>query len=133
MIVVDTNIIAYLIVRGEQTENATKAMMRDSEWHAPLLWRSEFTNVLAQHVRLRELPLASAKEHFHFAESLMKGREHAVDAREVLDVSISSGASAYDCEFIVLARDLRVDFVTTDRKLAVRFPEQARLLADFVR
>ena len=133
MIVVDTNVVAYLMIRGDQTAMASKLLIRDPDWHAPLLWRSEFNNVLALHVRLRQLSLALAKEHLRFAETQMSGREHAVDAVDVLDCAIASGASAYDCECIVLARELQVPFITSDRKLVRLFPDPARLLADFVR
>ncbi len=38
MIVVDTNIIAYLYLQGEHTAQAEKVLQKDSEWMAPLLW-----------------------------------------------------------------------------------------------
>lgn len=46
MIVVDTNILAYLYLPNDLTANAEKLLRQEPEWAAPILWRSEFRNVL---------------------------------------------------------------------------------------
>ena len=51
MIVVDTNVIAYLLIPGQHTAAARGTLARDAEWAAPLLWRSELRNVLALYLR----------------------------------------------------------------------------------
>ena len=51
MIVVDTNVIAYLFINGDQTEKAKSLLLYDAEWIAPFLWRSEFRNILALYIR----------------------------------------------------------------------------------
>ncbi len=53
MIAVDTNIIVYLMVPGENTESAKLLLIKDSMWVAPVLWRSEFRNVLVQDIILK--------------------------------------------------------------------------------
>jgi hypothetical protein len=50
MIVVDTNVISYLLLPGALTPLA-QAAARQAPWSAPFLWRSEFRNVLAVYVR----------------------------------------------------------------------------------
>jgi len=52
MIVVDTNIIAYLYISGEKSLQAEQLLSFDSLWNAPILWRSEFRNVLSQYFKL---------------------------------------------------------------------------------
>ncbi len=47
MIVVDTNVIAYLYLSNERSQQVERLLEKDSEWAAPLLWRSELRNVLA--------------------------------------------------------------------------------------
>jgi hypothetical protein len=42
MIVVDTNVIAYFWLPGVYTACAERALKKDNEWAAPILWRSEF-------------------------------------------------------------------------------------------
>ena len=51
MIVVDTNIIAYLFLEGEFTSQAESLFHKETNWAAPVLWRSEFRNVLAHYLR----------------------------------------------------------------------------------
>ncbi len=125
MIVADTNLLAYLHLPGERTPDAREILREDPEWHAPLLWRSEFRNVLALHLRRGELELADALALARSAERLLGGREHLVPSSEVLSLCATSGRSAYDCEFAALAMVLGVPLVTTDRAVLTAFPELA--------
>jgi len=59
VIVVDTNIIAYRWLPNSQA--AAEALARlDPAWAAPLLWRSEFRNVLAGFMRAGKMSEAEA-------------------------------------------------------------------------
>lgn len=131
MIVVDTNVVAYVVLPGGQTEAARRTLARDAAWAAPLLWRSELRNVLALYLRQRHLTLAEAVEVQASAEALLEGREFAVESAAVLELAAASGRSAYDCEFVALARALGVSLVTSDRQLLASFPETAVALATF--
>jgi predicted nucleic acid-binding protein len=51
MIVVDTNVIAYFVLRNEHSALADSVLEKDSIWLAPKLWRSEMRNLLALYVR----------------------------------------------------------------------------------
>ena len=44
MIVVDVNVIAYLLINGEKTVEARSVRELDSDWIVPDLWRDEFLN-----------------------------------------------------------------------------------------
>ncbi|MGH7719073.1 MAG: type II toxin-antitoxin system VapC family toxin [Gemmatimonadaceae bacterium] len=125
MIVVDTNVVAYLLLPGQQTAAARAVLARDAAWAAPLLWRSEFRNVLALYLRQRHLSLAQAIELQATGEALLAGREYAVDSGDVLTLAAQSGRSAYDCEFVAVARALGVPLITSDGQLAGSFPELA--------
>jgi predicted nucleic acid-binding protein len=131
VIVVDTNVIAYLLLPGDQTEAARAALGFDAAWAAPLLWRSEFRNVLALYLRQRHLTVADALEVQSAAEEIMAGREYTVESAAVLPLAAASGRSAYDCEFVAVARALDVPFVTSDRQLLASFPETAVALSSF--
>ena len=129
MIVVDTNVIAYLFVPGDRTGAAEALRRRDAEWAAPLLWRSEFRKVLATLVRLGrvELPVAQAMQ--AQAERLLAPLEFAVDSETVLALATDSRCSAYDCEFVALAEYLDVPLVSADRRLKAEFGKRVRLLS----
>jgi predicted nucleic acid-binding protein len=49
--------------------------------------------------------------------------------RPVLQLVCDSDCSAYDCEFIAVAKKLQVKLVTTDAKLLKAFPKHAVSLA----
>lgn len=59
MIVVDTNLVAYLLLGGPGVDVANAVFEHDAEWSAPLLWRSEFRNILAGYVRKRQITLGA--------------------------------------------------------------------------
>jgi len=125
MIVVDSNILAYLYLPGEYTEIAEALLQRDPDWAAPILWRSEFRNILAGYLRRGRLSLAQAQGLQHEAESLLQGAEFEVDSQAVLELVNVSDCSAYDCEFVALAIRLDTILVTMDKKLLRAFPNRA--------
>ena len=125
MIVIDTNVVAYLLLRGTHTEIARQIFLRNSNWAAPTLWRSEFRNVLSRSVHQKHITLAHAIELQTVAEELFKGREYAVVSVDVLQAAAHSECSAYDCEFVTLARTLGVPLVTNDQQVLRAFPHIA--------
>lgn len=132
MIVVDTNVIGYLFLSSEQSLSAEQALKKDSEWAAPVLWRSELRNVLALYLRKNLVTLQQAQSIMNSALELMRGREYEVSSYEVLRLASESKCSAYDCEFIAAANDLKVSLVTVDRKLLREFPSVAVSLNSFI-
>jgi predicted nucleic acid-binding protein len=122
MIVADTNLLIYLYVQGQRTEESEAVLQRDALWAVPLLWRSEFRNSLIGLVRAHALQLDDALTMIDEAERWLTGREYSVLSRQVLTLASRSGCSAYDCEFVALAQDLEVPLVTTDRQILKAFP-----------
>jgi predicted nucleic acid-binding protein len=122
VIVVDTNVLVYLHLPGEHTEHAERVLRRDPVWAAPLLWRSEFRNVLAVYMRQGRLSLDHALRLVDNAESLLQGREYTVSSVRVLSLVAGTRCSAYDGEFVALAQDLGLSLVTSDARLVAEFP-----------
>lgn len=132
MIVVDTNIIGYLYLSSDRSTQAEQAFIRDPHWVAPLLWRSEFRNVLALYIRKQLLSLAETQQIIDEATNLMQSREHLANSSDVLRLVASSTCSAYDCEFVALATSLNVPLVTVDKQILEQFPQVALSLDEFI-
>jgi len=130
MIVADTNLIAYLYLPGRHSAAAEGLLLKDPEWAAPRLWRSEFRNILATYMRQGLLDFDSAVTIHRRAEAVVAGSEFDVSAMAVLQLANDSGCSAYDCEFVALAQHLGVRLVTADAKLRRSFPGCTSSLTD---
>ena len=131
MIVVDSNVLAYLYLPGERTADAEALLEQDPEWAAPVLWRSEFRNILAGYTRRKTLTFEQACSLQSEAEDLLSGAEFEVDSRAVLELVRDSDCSAYDCEFIALAIKLDTKLVTADKKVLTAFPNRTMALTAF--
>jgi predicted nucleic acid-binding protein len=120
VIVVDTNLIAYLLIGGSHTELAERVYGKDAEWAAPLLWRSELRNVLASYGRSDGLAVDDALLLMRRAEQLLAGREFQPASDHVLAIAWRAGLTAYDAEFVAVARTLALPLVTFDRAILRR-------------
>ena len=78
MIVVDTNVICYRWMSSPNSVAAETALAKDPYWIAPLLWRSEFRNIMALAIRKRALTTAAAQEIMRKAEAIFERSEFAV-------------------------------------------------------
>ena len=128
MIVVDTNIIAYLYISGEKSLQAEQLLSLDSLWNAPVLWRSEFRSVLSQYLRKGMLSLEDILIIIQQAEELLDNNEYKVTSAHIMQLVNSSCCSAYDCEFVALAQYLDIPLVTSDKKILNEFPKVATSL-----
>jgi predicted nucleic acid-binding protein len=132
MIVVDNDVISYFWLDASRTPVAKKVRQKDPAWQAPTLWRSEFRNVLYQHMAHRDLSLSSALQIADEVEADMREATMDVSTAAVLRLVDASGHSAYDCEYVALAQELGTRLVTGDTRLPPLFPETAVLMEDFV-
>ena len=132
MIVADTNLIGYFFIKGDFTDTAKAVFKKDAAWIAPLLWRSEFRNVLSLYMRKRFLSLPQALDLMGEAEFLMSGMEYSVPSSTVLGLAENSRCSAYDCEFVALAQELDVILVTSDSLILKEFPSISVHISKYV-
>ena len=132
MIVADSNLIAYLFIDGDNTATAVGVMNRDPEWAAPVLWRSEFRNIIATYLRRDEFVVQYGITLIEQAEKLMAGNEHIVQSSRVLQLAADSGCTAYDCEFVAVAEHLGVPLITFDHAILNAFPQVAMDPARFL-
>lgn len=125
MIVVDTNIISYLFLPSKFSELTEELISKDPHWIAPILWRSEFRNVLAGYIRNDLIEFEDATTIMNRAENLLYESEYQVSSISVLNLVLNSNCSAYDCEYIALAKQTKSFLVTQDEKVIKNFPETA--------
>ncbi len=128
MIVVDTNVITYLHIKGAHTSKAESLYVADPDWAVPALWRSEFSNILVRYVRNNLLTSSDAHRLLTSAETVLRNNEFRSSASTAIDLAIQSGCSAYDCEFVALAMDLNTHLYTADKKILRKFPKIAKAL-----
>jgi predicted nucleic acid-binding protein len=123
MIVVDTNVIAYLFINGDYTAHAKKLLKTDYEWIAPTLWKSEFRSVLSLYMRQGFLTLENSNLLLDQAENFMDESEYEVKSNNIMQLVSISNCSSYDCEFVALAQNLNLKLYTTDKKIIKEFPD----------
>ncbi|HEY8097596.1 MAG TPA: type II toxin-antitoxin system VapC family toxin [Methylobacter sp.] len=133
MIVVDTNIVSYFYLPTDYSQSVSRLYQHDSVWIAPTLWRSEFRNVLTLYIRKKLLTLEQALVIQEDAESLFIDNEFQITSAQVLALTNSSTCSAYDCEFVALAKQLNVKLVTQDKKILTEFPDIAFSISDYLK
>ena len=117
MIVVDTNVMVHLLAGGPRGLAAAQLLQRDADWAAPGILLSEVRNVLVGLVRRSALAPDHAAAMCADAAEVLADRLVTVPSREVIETALAGGLSAYDAEFVVLARRLGVPLVTADREI----------------
>ena len=123
MIVVDTNVLVYLYMPTALTPQAVKLREIHPRWLVPRLWRSELRSALSLYMRKGTLTLEQALRLQTRAENLLADCEYEVTSQDVLQLVNESTCSAYDCEFVALARRLNTKLITSDKKVINAFPD----------
>jgi len=132
MIIADTNIISYLLLPTSYTDSVESLYKIDPDWSAPILWKSEFRNVLALYLRKKIITLEKALQLQDTAELMIIQDEYDVSSPQVLALISESNCSSYDCEFVALAHHFDTKLVTQDKKILKAFPATAISVADFL-
>jgi predicted nucleic acid-binding protein len=129
MVLVDTNILAYLMIEGDRTTAAQSLFERDSDWCSEAFLLVEFSNILATYVRAKRLASSQGTRLLTEAQALVSTL-HNVANMQSLETALQFEISAYDARFITLARHLKTKLVTEDVKLRAAVPAWTRSLAD---
>ena len=125
MIVVDTNVMVHLVTGGVQGEAAARLLRDDPEWMAPPILLSELRNVLLGFVRRGQASVEDAAAMLADAAEVLGDRVVTVRGRPVLETALQCELSAYDAEFVVLARTLGVPLATADVGILQGAPDVA--------
>jgi predicted nucleic acid-binding protein len=132
MIVVDANVIVYAVVESERTALAKKIAAKDSRWILPPLWRFEVTSSLVTLIRGKALDSNRAATALREADELSSNREVAVQQQAVLDTALLFNLSAYDAQYIALARRFKIKCVTADQRILKNAPQFAISIEDAI-
>ena len=132
MIVVDTNIICYFYLEEQYAEQTNKLLQLDPDWIVPVLWHSEFMNVLALYLQKKLLTFDKALEILAAAEYQMQDNEFMPSSISIMQLVNTSNCSAYDCEFVALAQEMNLNLLTADKRILKEFPKTAISLTDFI-
>ncbi len=125
MIVVDMNVIGYLLIRGKRSEEMDRLLLAEPDWIAPRLWLDEFVNVLCTYERVDSMLSDQAVGLLEDALTLMDGASYEVAPERVLAVARRTGCSGYDSQYVALAEDLGLKLYTCDKGILSRCPEVA--------
>ena len=129
MVVVDTNILAYLLIAGDHTNEAQALFARDAEWKSEAFVLVEFSNILATYHRTGGLSRTHAENLLNEAEIRMHSLvnlPHITALRTAQQFAIS----AYDARFLATAEILGARLVTEDTKLRSAAPALTQTLAE---
>lgn len=131
MIVVDTSVIAYLLIEGDRTADAQALRLADPEWRSEPFLLVEFSNLLATQVRAKALSAVEAKS---LLESAAKQVATWVEVphADALAVALDCQVSAYDARFVACARRLGAPLVTEDSRLRAAMPGLSMSIAEAV-
>lgn len=127
--IIDTNILAYLLIEGDRTAAAQALYARDPDWRSEGFVMIEFSNVLATYRRSERLSSRMAMALIADAERVLSGLVDLPHVR-ALEVALETGVSTYDARFLGVARNLGGKLVTEDAKLRRTVPALTQSLAE---
>lgn len=132
MIVADTNLVAQLILNLDLTALAQRIYRRDPDWRLPELWRHEFLNVLACYLRFDKVPVPRLLLAWQKSVELFTASTCEVDMPLALELAGERNISAYDAQYVALARVLSVPLITENRKLRRAAPSETISMRQFL-
>ena len=130
MFIVDTNVVAYLLIHGVHTASAQKLHGRDPDWRSEAFLLVEFTNVLASSIATKRMTLNLAQNFLAKTIALFDGKLARVDHPLVLAIAARHRVSACDARFLALADQLGRRLVTEDVRLRAAAPALTQSLAE---
>lgn len=133
MIVVDTNIISYLLIPNDRyNQLADELYQKDNNWVSPILWRHELLSVLSIYLRQNIIGFTACKSIYQEAVEIVSTRPIS-DFEMVFNIVENSQLSSYDCESVALANENKLPLITEDKKIIREFPDIAYSIKDYLK
>jgi len=130
VLLVDTNVVAYLLIEGDYTEAAQQLRKSDPDWRSEAFLMVEFTNVLVASIAARRMTLPLAHDFLRKAGALLEGKLGRVPHAAAVIIAAGYRVSAYDARFLALAQQLGRRLVTEDAKLRRAAPALTQSMAE---
>ena len=130
MRVVDTNVVAGLLMNGPFTEQARALYDADPDWRSEAFLLAELANVLATQVKAQDMPLPDALILLGRCSALMADGLFDIPHEAALALATQRGVSAYDSCYLIVAQRLQTRLVTEDAKLRRKAPDLTVSIAD---
>jgi predicted nucleic acid-binding protein len=130
VLIVDTNVVAYLLIEGDYTAAARSLHRHDDDWRSEAFIMVEFTNVLTASIAARRMNLVLAQQFLADATSLLHGNLTSIPHDSVLPLAVQYRVTAHDARFLALAQQLHTPLVTEDAKLRAAAPKLTQSLAE---
>jgi predicted nucleic acid-binding protein len=130
VLIIDTNVVAYLLIEGDYTAAARSLHRRDDDWRSEAFIIVEFTNVLTASIAAGRMDLVLAQRFLADATSLLQGKLTSISHDSVLSLAVQYRVAAYDARFLALAQQLGSRLVTEDTKLRAAAPALTQSLAE---
>ena len=122
MIVADANVVASLVLPGEQSETAEALQRVHAEWVAPPLLLCELRSVFSKLVRSHRQTALQGLDLLTLALQGVDELTFEPDSQRVLELVAASGCSSYDCEYVAVAEELGCTLATFDAEVLRAFP-----------
>ena len=130
MLLVDTNVVAYLLIDGHHTAAAQQLRRRDSDWRSEAFLLVEFTNILASSIATKRMTVPLARDFLAKTAALFDGKLGKVTHEAALAAAIRFKVTAYDARFLALAQLVGARLITEDLKLRAAAPALTQSLAE---
>lgn len=130
MLLVDTNVVAYLLIEGDHTAAAQALHSRDPDWRSESFLLVEFTNILASCIATKRMTLPLARDLLRKASELLDGKLGRIPHDAALTMAARHRVSTYDARFLALADQLGRRLITEDARLRAAAPGLTRSVAE---
>jgi predicted nucleic acid-binding protein len=132
VLIVDTNVVAYLLIEGDYTAAARSLYGRDDDWRSEAFIMVEFVNVLTASLAAGRMKSKLAQQFLADATSLLHRKLISIPHGPVLALAVQYSVTAYDARFLAVAQQLGRRLVTEDAKLRAAAPPLTQSLAEAV-
>ena len=132
MIVADTNLVIACVLRGTTSSAALAARARDKQWICATAAAKRALKLTRKICGYRQdNGTRLALKAFRAGLALVTFADQESNPIDVLNISVKSGLTSYDAEFVALAQERNIRLVTQDRAILQAHPDLSINIENF--